>query len=136
MEMKEYLEKSKATDLADYNPPLARVNDEVIRLLHGAIGISTEANEILDMVKKHVYYGKPLDKVNTVEEIGDVLWYCALLLRLLEFDFETTASINIAKLKERFPEKFNEVKAIARNIGNERVLMEKLIATARREGKA
>jgi len=44
-------------------------------LLHGAIGISGEAGELLDAVKKHVFYGKPLDVNNVKEEISDVLWY-------------------------------------------------------------
>ena len=51
-----------------------------IRLLHGAIGLSTESGELLDQVKKNVFYGKPLDKVNILEECGDVLWYVCLIL--------------------------------------------------------
>ena len=44
---------------------------------HMQMGVKTELGELLDAFKKHYIYGKPLDKVNLLEEAGDVLWYIA-----------------------------------------------------------
>ena len=49
---------------------------------HMALGILGELGEILDAVKKHYVYGKPLDKVNLMEEVGDIFWYLAGLVHV------------------------------------------------------
>lgn len=95
-----------------------------IECLHGAMGASTEANELLDMMKKNIFYGKDIDVVNIVEEVGDILWYCALLLRECGYTFEEVMEINIEKLRLRFPEKFEEDQAINRDVDKERTLLE------------
>ncbi len=46
--------------------------------IHAGYGMITETAEIMDNYKKHIYYKKPLDMVNLVEELGDLLWYVAL----------------------------------------------------------
>jgi NTP pyrophosphatase (non-canonical NTP hydrolase) len=97
---------------------------ENVELLHGAMGISTEAGEILDVLKKQIYYGKQLDKVNLAEEVGDVLWYCALILRNIGMSFEEAAQMNINKLQKRFPEKFTEENAQNRDLDTERAQLE------------
>ncbi len=56
------------------------------RLTHHALGYATEAGEILDVFKKHHIYGKPLDRVNLVEEIGDACWYLAGLANAWQVD--------------------------------------------------
>lgn len=43
-------------------------------LRHAAILLVSEAGEIADAIKAFAIYGKPLDKVNLVEEVGDLLW--------------------------------------------------------------
>jgi NTP pyrophosphatase (non-canonical NTP hydrolase) len=48
------------------------------RLYHASLGISTEVGEIEDAVKRVLIYGKPFDRVNVLEECGDVLWYVAI----------------------------------------------------------
>lgn len=45
---------------------------------HGAIGMLTEAGEILDIFKKKMFYDKPVDVVHLKEEIGDFFWYLAI----------------------------------------------------------
>jgi hypothetical protein len=47
--------------------------------LHGCIGLVGEIGEIADALKRHLYYGTDLDIRNLEEEIGDVMWYAALL---------------------------------------------------------
>ncbi len=101
-----------------------RFNERNIRLLHGAMGMCTESAELLDALKKHIYYGKELDITNIFEEIGDELWYIALICNELGFKIEDIMETNIKKLAARYPEKFSEEKAINRNLDVERKILE------------
>lgn len=42
---------------------------------HSLIGMRTELGESLDAIKRHIFYGKPLNIVNLCEELGDTCWY-------------------------------------------------------------
>ena len=42
------------------------------------------------------------------KEIGDVMWYLAMICDSFGFDIEEIAKMNIDKLKERYPEGFSE----------------------------
>ena len=95
-----------------------------VDVLHGALGISTEAGEILDAVKKSIFYGKPFDLVNLQEEIGDCFWYLAILAKEAGMSFEDIMAQNIAKLKARYPDKFTEEKALNRDLEGERSVLE------------
>ena len=48
-----------------------------LNLRHMQMGVITEVGETLDVIKKFVAYGKPLDIVNIGEEIADTIWYKA-----------------------------------------------------------
>lgn len=93
-------------------------------IIHGAIGVATEAGEILDAVKKTLFYGKDFDIVNLQEEIGDCFWYLAILAHEANMDFDTIMQQNIAKLKSRYPEKFTSEAALVRNLDVERETLE------------
>lgn len=95
-----------------------------MNLLHAAMGIGTEAGELLDAFKRKLFYGKELDVVNVKEEIGDIMWYVAILLRELDLDFHELLQLNIDKLRARFPEKFTETHALNRDLGKEREVLE------------
>ena len=92
----------------------AKDMDTTGNLLHAALGIAGEAGEFADCVKKHWAYGKPLDYKNAAEEIGDVLWYCALAANALHMDLGRIAEMNIEKLRTRYPEKYTDEHAAAR----------------------
>lgn len=94
------------------------------RLLHAGIGLNTEAGEFLDAIKKTVFYGKELDRVNLKEELGDILWYVAVAMDELGTDFETEMKRNIDKLQLRYPEKFTVHHAENRQLDKERKLLE------------
>lgn len=87
---------------------------EMYDLLHATLGISGEAGELLDAVKKSFIYNKPLDVVNAKEELGDLLWYMALACRRLNVSFEELMQANIDKLTKRYPEKYTDEHASAR----------------------
>lgn len=110
----------------DYAEVARRLKDpNIVRLLHAGIGMATEAGEYLDGLKKFIYYGKPLDRVNLREEIGDASWYQRIGASALKDTFLGTIIQNIRKLVIRFPEKFTQDKALNRNLEEERKLLEK-----------
>jgi NTP pyrophosphatase (non-canonical NTP hydrolase) len=84
------------------------------RSVHALLGIVTEAGELADAFKKHIFYGKPLDVANVDEELGDLLWYIALLMDVHALDFEGCMARNIAKLKRRYPRAYSDEDAVTR----------------------
>ncbi len=84
-------------------------------ILHAAVGISGEAGELLDAVKKHWAYGKPLDMANVREELGDIMFYVTAMLNILELDGEEIVWQNVEKLEARYPGViYSDAAAIAR----------------------
>lgn len=73
-------------------------------LLHCAVGIASEAGEILDHIKTYVYHNKPLDKAAIASEIGDYNWYMFNMMRLLSIAFSDTLKANKIKLDARYPQ--------------------------------
>ena len=71
-------------------------------LLHMALGVSGEAGEILDAVKKAVIYRKPIDVANIVEEAGDVLFYLTGLLSAVGSSTKEAIRLNREKLRLRY----------------------------------
>lgn len=125
MQSKEYISNAIKTESTDFTSMDKRLSDDGLkRLLHAGIGLSTEAGEFLDALKKHIFYGKELDKVNLAEEIGDLFWYLAIASDELNIDFESVMERNIQKLKARYGEKFSEEKAEDRNLNVERNILE------------
>lgn len=99
------------------------LGNDFIDQLHMVVGISTEAGELLDVFKKALAYGKPLDVVHLREEFGDLFWYTFNLMRMLGIDFETTLQINVEKLYARYPKGFSQADALERNLENERTIL-------------
>lgn len=99
---------------------VSRLSDPgLIRLLHAGIGMATEAGEFLDQLKKHIFYGKTVDVVNLMEELGDTDWYMNLCCDVLNTTMEVIEVANIKKLAKRYGEKFSQDGALLRNLGAE-----------------
>jgi len=125
MNSKDYIQDAIRTESTDFSAMNERLmNDGTKRLLHAGIGLSTEAGEFLDALKKHIFYGKELDRVNLKEEMGDLFWYLAIACDELDVEFEPLMETNIAKLKARYGEKFSEQRAENRDLGTERTILE------------
>jgi NTP pyrophosphatase (non-canonical NTP hydrolase) len=71
-------------------------------LTHAALGIAGEAGELVDAIKKHVIYGKPLDLENVREEIGDIRFYIEALCNILDLHDQTIIQANMNKLAKRY----------------------------------
>lgn len=133
MDNKTYQKSALRTNGPDYKGVAERMtgyedqiipDQQVLDLIHASMGLVTEAGEFQDMLKKHLYYGRELDTVNLREEIGDLLWYCAIALQALDTDFQSVMQTNIDKLKARYPEKFTEDSANNRDLKVERQILE------------
>lgn len=80
------------------------VYPEEFRIIYPALGMTGEAGEVADKVKKVIRdYGSFTDNIKReiVKEIGDVLWYCAILSNDLGYSLEEVGLMNIEKLKSR-----------------------------------
>lgn len=71
-------------------------------LIHMVLGISGEAGELLDAIKKVAIYNKPVDMQNVIEELGDIEFYLEGIRQGLGVTREQTLEANIAKLAERY----------------------------------
>lgn len=71
-------------------------------LVHATMGISGEAGELLDAVKKHWAYDKKLDIENVLEECGDLLFYIKALLFQFGLTITDAEAFNHSKLSKRY----------------------------------
>lgn len=101
-----------------------RENVSLFEVLHGAIGLATEAGELLDALKKVFFYHRKLDIYNIKEELGDLAWYFACVCDALDLDPHEILDINIAKLRRRYPDKFTKDRALNRDLVAEREILE------------
>jgi ribonuclease HIII len=123
--MEDYVQQVLRTEAIDYNKVAERLqNVNTLRLLHAALGLSTEAGEFLDMLKRHIMYGKEIDRVNGIEELGDGDWYEGLAIDVLKTTLDEVQTKNITKLRIRYPEKFTEYDALNRDLDKEREVLE------------
>lgn len=94
----------------------------LLKNLHGIVGIASELHELItpiisqDPLISNVWRGS---KQSALEEGGDVLWYLAELLEANNLTFEQVAQVNIEKLYSRYPEKFDNILALRRDLEQE-----------------
>ena len=96
---------------------LRTLNPELERrdvLINGVMGLCGEAGEAIDLVKKHLAQGHPLDAARLAAELGDVAWYLAETAHAIGYDLETVLRMNIEKLERRYPEGFSAEQSIHR----------------------
>lgn len=84
-------------------------------LIMGAFGLAGEAGEVIDLIKKHLFHGHPLDHDKLTRECGDVFWYLACICRAAGIELDEVAAVNIAKLKARYGDEFSIEKSINRS---------------------
>ena len=93
---------------------LAMLSPNQAHLWHMATGISGEAGELIDAIKKYVVYGAPLDIDNVIEELGDLEFYMEGLRFRLGITREATLQANMRKLAIRYSEGYNDEAAVER----------------------
>ena len=81
-------------------------NINVPLLLTGSVGLTAEAGELIEIVKKMLFQGKPLTEENLFHmkrELGDIMWYWINTCRALELDPNDVIAENVKKLEARYP---------------------------------
>lgn len=79
-----------------------------------ALGLAGESGEFIDVIKKELGHGHPADIAKVCLELGDILWYIANMADAYGLSLSEIASINIAKLKARYPDGFSTEASIHR----------------------
>ena len=91
---------ARIQQLADSDVPIAR-------LMTAAVGLSAEAGEFTEIVKKIAFQGKELtedNRIHLIKELGDVYWYFTQALLGLDVDLNEVVLTNVMKLTARYPE--------------------------------
>lgn len=97
--------------MATLNPALSKRDV----LINGVMGLCGEAGEAIDLVKKHLAQGHPLNREALLKELGDVAWYLAETAYALDADLDSVLAGNIEKLKNRYPEGFDSRRSQTRS---------------------
>ena len=100
-------EPSKNADAFEYRiQELRGEGFETHRLLTAAVGMSAEAGEFTEVVKKIIFQGKPVNEENLFHlkrELGDIMWYVAQACMGLNISLDDIIEMNVDKLKSRYP---------------------------------
>ena len=94
------LDQAIQTNLYPYGYDLGGV-------LNGCLGLAGETGELLDMIKKWIFHEKPLEIDHAKKELGDVMWYIAMICHSFNWDLDEILKMNVDKLKARYPEGFD-----------------------------
>ncbi len=92
--------------LSDRLVALDEQGANIERLMTGAIGLNAEGGEVMEIVKKMVFQGKPWNEeteYHLKRELGDCMWYIMQCLIALDTDINEVVSMNIDKLEKRYP---------------------------------
>jgi NTP pyrophosphatase (non-canonical NTP hydrolase) len=102
MNLKKYQELCKQTAIEHDNK-----EKEIMTL---GLGISGEAGDVAGCIKKTFSHG---DNQNSGirENLGDTLWYIAMICNYFGWDLEDVLDENIKKLRERHPNGFSSENA-------------------------
>lgn len=91
------------------------------RILTAAIGIGAEGGEFMEIVKKCVFQGKPMDdeaQYHMKRELGDIIWYVTQACIAMGISLENVIDTNIQKLEARYPDGFEVFRSENRDEGD------------------
>jgi NTP pyrophosphatase (non-canonical NTP hydrolase) len=110
----EFVRQTTSPASSDFAALLTRLTEleasadaDVPRLMTAAFGISAEAGEFTEVIKKIFLQGKPYNEDNIFHlkrELGDICWYIAQACMALDTTFEEVLQMNYEKLSARYPE--------------------------------
>ncbi len=110
----EFVRQTTSPASSDFAQLLSRLTEletsadaDTPRLLTAAFGLSAEAGEFTEVVKKIFLQGKPYNEENVFHmkrELGDLCWYLAQACMALDTNFREIREMNYEKLSARYPE--------------------------------
>ena len=109
----EFVEGVTSDESLHYTALIGRMNRleleddcNVSQLLTAALGLTAEAGEFTEVVKKIILQGKPYNEDNVFHmkrELGDICWYIAQACMALDTTFDEIIEMNVEKLEKRYP---------------------------------
>lgn len=103
----------------DYQRAAMRTANVECKLLGNCgLGLTGEAGEVADEIKKFLFHGHPLNTEKVVKELGDVMWYVALTCDVLHVSLDDVMRLNVEKLLKRYPDGFDAEKSLHRAEGD------------------
>ena len=108
----EFVRQTTSPASSEYPKLVERLNElegqgaDVSHLMTAAFGMSAEAGEFTEVVKKIFLQGKPYNEDNVFHmkrELGDLCWYLAQACIALNITFEEVLEMNYEKLSARYP---------------------------------
>tara|TARA_R100000458_G_C8255269_1_gene231468 strand:+ start:182 stop:523 length:342 start_codon:yes stop_codon:yes gene_type:complete len=100
MQDKLVIKEVMTADFYEERASLTAIYPKEKALEYLALGLTSEAGEVAGKVKKLIRDGKG-DKKAIASEIGDVLWYCAMLAKETEVPLNDIMKDNLKKLYSR-----------------------------------
>ena len=95
------------------------------RLAQAIMGVTTEAVELLDALKKECCQGRDMVRSNIIEELGDLEFYMAIIRKEVDVDRAEVLRRNAEKLASRYPNGFETKRSENRNLEKELDILER-----------
>ena len=109
----DFVKEVTSNESVHYAALLTRMNNleleddcNIPPLITAAFGLTAEAGEFTEVVKKIILQGKPYNEDNIFHmkrELGDICWYLAQACMALDTSFDEIMEMNVEKLKARYP---------------------------------
>lgn len=80
-------------------------------LIHAALGVTSESGEVADAIKASAVYGRELDLINIIEELGDLRFFATMIAQKFGLTGEDIERANMAKLNARYQEGYSDAAA-------------------------
>lgn len=84
----------------------ASMKDFNSKLLTSGLGLSGESGEVVDLVKKIIFHGKPWDeeiRQKLISEYSDIFWYLTFGIKnVLGLELQDIIDFNVSKLQSRY----------------------------------
>ena len=94
------------------------IGEDTGTILLSCLGLSGEVGEFNDMIKKWIFHEKDLDEEHLKKELGDIMWYIAMMCHAFRWNLDEIMEMNINKLKARYPEGFDTNRSNNRENGD------------------
>ena len=109
----EFVETTTSEQSKNFVSLLARMTEleaedaNIPKLITAGFGLTAEAGEFTEVVKKIILQGKPYTEENVFHmkrELGDICWYLAQACMALDTNFDEILQMNVDKLADRYPD--------------------------------